>query len=450
MSFTVAGGFGLFFYPPTFAPMILPFAYLSAETATWVWIAVSLVAFLVGVAVLPASRSVRWWILLLAGLSFPFVFAIKLGQVGPILFLAFAVGWRGIDDPVRLGGSAALGAAIKLQPGLLLVWALLTRRFRAVVVGAGVLLALAGAATLLAGPTAWSDFFVLIRTVSDPIATDRNVTPGAVAYQLGAPMSVATVIQLVNTIAVVAAFLAAIRWAGDEASYLVAVIASQLISPILWDHYAMLLLLPVAYLLSAGRWWALHPARDGLAADRRHAASRVSDRLLADPRRHAAGRPGRPATARGHDRHLRYPDHGMTERPWRRVVVGSAVVGICALLYWLANRNFDAGRGDLFYLADAFLHGHAWLDVRLGPNDVILAGDHYYVPFAPFPAVALIPIVVLVGPVTADQLESGINAVLAASGVGMCWWLLGRVGVERLSDRLWLVVLFGFSTRSCG
>ena len=36
-----------------------------------------------------------------------------------------------------------------------------------------------------------------------------------------------------------------------------AVVASQLLSPILWDHYAMLLLLPVAYLLAAGRWWAL-------------------------------------------------------------------------------------------------------------------------------------------------------------------------------------------------
>ena len=36
-----------------------------------------------------------------------------------------------------------------------------------------------------------------------------------------------------------------------------AVVASQLISPILWDHYAMLLLLPVAYLCAGGRWWAL-------------------------------------------------------------------------------------------------------------------------------------------------------------------------------------------------
>ncbi len=257
MSFTIAGGFGLFFYPPTFVPLLLPFALLDAQTAIWAWIGLSLVAFLIGVAILPVARTVRWWVVLLAGLSFPFVFAIKLGQVGPVLFLAFAVGWRGIDDPIRLGVSGALGAAIKLQPGLVLVWAFLTRRFRAVMVGAVVLLVLAAVATALTGPVAWSDFIVLLRAVTDPIATERNVTPGAIAYQLGASPGWAAGIQLVSTGAVIAAFLAAIRWAGDEASYLVTVIASQLMSPILWDHYAMLLLLPVAYLLSAGRWWAL-------------------------------------------------------------------------------------------------------------------------------------------------------------------------------------------------
>jgi hypothetical protein len=137
----------------------------------------------------------------------------------------------------------------------------------------------------------------------------------------------------------------------------------------------------------------------------------------------------------------------MTGRPSTTVVVGFVIVAVSALLYWLANRYFDAGRGDLFYLADAFLHGRTSIGVRLGPNDVIPVGGRYYVPFAPFPAVALMPIVALVGPVTADQLESGINAILAASGVGMCWWLLGRVGVERLSDRVWLTILFGFSTQ---
>ena len=137
----------------------------------------------------------------------------------------------------------------------------------------------------------------------------------------------------------------------------------------------------------------------------------------------------------------------MTDRWDRGTVVGFGVVAVSAILYWLSNRQFDAGRGDFFYLADAFLHGRTWLDSRLGPNDVIPRDGHYYVPFAPFPAIALMPLVALIGPLTADQIESGINAFLAAASVGMCWWLLARIGVERLRDRLGLTVLFGFSTQ---
>jgi hypothetical protein len=131
----------------------------------------------------------------------------------------------------------------------------------------------------------------------------------------------------------------------------------------------------------------------------------------------------------------------------RAILVGWGIVLVSALIYWLCNRQYDAGRGDFFYLADAFLHGRAWLPGALGPNDVIVVDGHYYVPFAPFPAIALMPLVALIGPVTADQVESGINATLAAAGVGLCWWLLGRIGVRRLVDRFWLVVLFGFSTQ---
>ncbi len=137
----------------------------------------------------------------------------------------------------------------------------------------------------------------------------------------------------------------------------------------------------------------------------------------------------------------------MITRPSTATLVGWGFVAVSALIFWLSNRAFDAGRGDLFYLADAFLHGRTAIDVRLGPYDVIPAGGRFYVPFAPFPAVALMPIVALLGPVTADQLESGINAGLAAGGIGMCWWLLGRLEVTRLLDRAWLTILFGFSTQ---
>ena len=117
------------------------------------------------------------------------------------------------------------------------------------------------------------------------------------------------------------------------------------------------------------------------------------------------------------------------------------------IVFWLSDRGYDAGRGDLFYLADAFLHGHTWIDVVLGPLDVIYRNDHVYVPFGPFPAIALMPFVALAGPVTADQLEPGIDAALAAAVVGLAWWVAGRIGVRRLWDRLALVLLLGFSTQ---
>lgn len=136
----------------------------------------------------------------------------------------------------------------------------------------------------------------------------------------------------------------------------------------------------------------------------------------------------------------------LAEGRQRAVWVGLAVVAVTAFVYWLGNRYYNAGRGDLFYLADAFLHGRTWLDIRLSNWDVIVVGERIYVPFGPFPAIAFMPLVALVGPVTADVFESGINAALGASAVGLCWMLMGRLGVERLRDRLWLVALFGFST----
>ena len=131
----------------------------------------------------------------------------------------------------------------------------------------------------------------------------------------------------------------------------------------------------------------------------------------------------------------------------RALFVGLALASVAMAIYWLSNRFFDAGRGDFFYLAEAFLNGRTWLDFRPGPNDVILEAGRVYVPFAPFPAIALMPLVFFTGGQVADQWESGINAALAAIDVGLGWWLLGRLGVRSLVDRTWLVALLGFSTQ---
>jgi hypothetical protein len=78
---------------------------------------------------------------------------------------------------------------------------------------------------------------------------------------------------------------------------------------------------------------------------------------------------------------------------------------------------------------------------------VIIVGSKIYVPFAPFPAIALAPLVAVTGAQVADQWESGINATLAAIDVALAWWFLDRVGVRSLVDRFWLVALLGFSTQ---
>ena len=41
------------------------------------------------------------------------------------------------------------------------------------------------------------------------------------------------------------------------AGFVVAVVATQLVSPLLWDHYAVVLLMPTAWLLANGARWAV-------------------------------------------------------------------------------------------------------------------------------------------------------------------------------------------------
>lgn len=135
---------------------------------------------------------------------------------------------------------------------------------------------------------------------------------------------------------------------------------------------------------------------------------------------------------------------------WSRLgvtIVGLAVALVAFIVYWASNIHFNAGRGDFFWLADAFVHGRTWVVQALGANDVIVIDGHVYVPFGPFPALVLMPLVALTGPAYADFIESGINAFLAASVVGLAWWVAGRIGVSRLIDRLALVLLLGFSTQ---
>lgn len=246
---------GTYTYPPAFAVALVPWL-LFGGAAAGLWCLAMAASFVAGAALLPVRRDVRWLVVIVAALDWPLLYAVKLGQVEPLLFLGFAVAWRWMDRPAAVGAVAALGALVKVQPGLLGVWALATRRYRAVAVAVVAVLVLAGATTVVTGPAAWAAYADLVRGLGGTLSTPHNFAPGAVAHLAGASDAVATAVQLGSAALAAAALLAAFRWASPVASLQVTIVVSQLLSAPLRDHYAVLLLLPVAWLVARGRTWA--------------------------------------------------------------------------------------------------------------------------------------------------------------------------------------------------
>ena len=246
---------GTYTYPPAFAVALVPWL-LFGGAAAGLWCLAMAACFVAGAALLPVRRDVRWLVIVVAALDWPLLYAVKLGQVEPLLFLGFSAAWRWMDEPGVVGVAAALGALVKVQPGLLGVWALATRRYRAAGVAVVVGVATAAAATLVTGFGAWATYVDLLRGLGGTLTVAHNFAPGAVAHLAGASDGVATAVQLASVAVAAAAALAAWRWASPVASLQVTIVVSQLLSAPLRDHYAVLLLLPVAWLVGRGHKWA--------------------------------------------------------------------------------------------------------------------------------------------------------------------------------------------------
>jgi hypothetical protein len=132
-----------------------------------------------------------------------------------------------------------------------------TGRWRAVAIGIATIAAAAVLATLVVGVEPWWDYVNLMTRVSAPVTTPHNYTPGAIVYLAGASVETASLVQTIATVLVGVWVVIVSRYSDNVVSYLVAVVASQAVSPLLWDHYALVLLIPVAWMLDRGHWWAV-------------------------------------------------------------------------------------------------------------------------------------------------------------------------------------------------
>ncbi|MEH1168652.1 glycosyltransferase 87 family protein [Micromonospora sp. CPCC 205539] len=269
-----------FTYPPFAALVMLPMAYLPWSAA----IVVSVLASVVTTTVLiwwlvdPIARRAGWtrWFALAVALCLAAAFepmreTINFGQVNTLLLFLVAV------DLLRLvpagnrwaGVGIGLATAIKLTPGIFIVYLLVTGRWRAALTATGA----AAGVSLLAGalfPDAsrefWTEALWNTGRVGELAFVSNQSLRGVVArLNPEHPSTLLWLLLVLGTLALWAWRSRAAAAAGDEATGLALTGAVMcLVSPVTWVHH-LVWLLPALILLvdnamaasAAGRRWAL-------------------------------------------------------------------------------------------------------------------------------------------------------------------------------------------------
>ena len=233
-----------FVYPPQLVIALLPFARLPVDLVAAV-VAIAMLAMVVLTLRTLGIRDLRCYAAAL--LWVPTVSGVLLSNVSIPLALAAAVVWRYRDAvwPPAVALGFAVSAKLLLWP--LLVWTFTTRRIRttlgAIVIGVVSTLG-AWAAIGFDGLREYPD---LLRRLSE-IQSENSYSIVGMAATLGMPDSVGrSLTLLIGGGLVVGCVLLAGR--GDEARSFACALASTLaLSPIVWLHYLILLLVPLAIL----------------------------------------------------------------------------------------------------------------------------------------------------------------------------------------------------------
>jgi alpha-1,2-mannosyltransferase len=243
-------------YPAPALLLGVPFQYLPLALAQWLWIGCMLAAG--GLALRVAG--VRDWRVYGAALLTPAaVSSLMLGAVDLVLVLGLALCWRWREHAGRAG--LALGAiiALKLLAAPLIAWLLVTRRFRAAAVACASSAALLLGGWALIGFDGFTGYKHLLDVLTD-IESSRGYSPVALAELVGISSSAAALAPYAAGVAALAAMwrVSRRRVGGDEAAFLLGVLSVLAFSPIVWHHYLLLVLVPLAvYSPRLTRIWCL-------------------------------------------------------------------------------------------------------------------------------------------------------------------------------------------------
>jgi hypothetical protein len=263
-------------HPPCSVMFALPFAKLDFTDAFLAWNLLSLSALAASLWIVLRQLRIPFqlWsaapLLALLLLCHPLWEQIRLGQLTLLLLLLVTGSWAAERSTRPLLAGALLGAAsaIKLFPAFLLVYFALRGRWRVVAAGLVIGAALTALSAIVLGFDAYRSYFLTVlpeiqwfrvgwnndslwgfwSRLFDPAPEherDRSLTE-----PLFYSPALAKVLSLLSSAVITAFLAAAVRRDATgrrcDLTFALAVTAMLLISPICWDHYLLLLLVPLA------------------------------------------------------------------------------------------------------------------------------------------------------------------------------------------------------------
>jgi alpha-1,2-mannosyltransferase len=239
-----------FVYPPGIAYLFVPLSLLPFAVAGVLYTILSFAALGTALCIV-GVRDVRCYLAL--ALWTPVLQAYGLGSVEPFLALGLALGWRYRDRPWL--GTVPLGVAVaaKLFLWPVALWFVFTGRLRRAAETT------AAALAVIFVPWAFLGFrdltwypHVLNLLLENERLTSWSTTSVVRSGNVGA----AAVLLEAASVALVA--VVARRRDGDRRAFTAAVLASLVLSPLVWIHYSLVLLSPGAIASRRFGWlWAL-------------------------------------------------------------------------------------------------------------------------------------------------------------------------------------------------
>jgi alpha-1,2-mannosyltransferase len=229
-----------FVYPPSTALALGPLALLPDVAGRVVVLLLAIACVFVSLRLLEVRD---WRCYGLAVATAPVVDNVSLGALSSLLLLGVAAAWSYRRNVHGSAAAVAVTAASKLFLWPLGVWLLVTRRVRATIEAAAV-----ATAFLLAGWVATG--FAGLRTYPHLLRTLSGVEAGQ-SYSLAGLLRLSGAALTGLSVVLVAVVVAAVALAGrgedgDRRALAVAVAGALLATPVLWLHYFVLLLVPIA------------------------------------------------------------------------------------------------------------------------------------------------------------------------------------------------------------